>query len=199
MTKTITKLPVADLSLGQLVTVYNSITDIDMRIKKFADRPAAIKRVERKMTEGGWVLMLEDVTIESGVKASFDFGFLVQQRDFDALVAAAPAPVAKKSRAIFGEDEIIQINTAIVNANTVAAEDGGPVIPVHSNPKRKGSKAAARLQILIDAGEMTVGTYLDACVALEGDDAEDRFKYRRDVAWDIEHGFIVFPNGASEE
>lgn len=173
---TITKIEVSTLSLAQLVQVYNSLTDLDMRIKKFADRPAAIKRVERKMAEGTWVLMIEDVTIANGVKTSFDFGFLVQQRDFDALVAAAPAPAAKKSRAIFGEDELIQAATG-------------------ENPKRKGSKAAARFALLLAAPEarMTVGQYLDACVALEGDEAEDRFKYRRDVAWDIEHGFIVFP------
>lgn len=173
----ITKIDLTILSGSQLAAVYNAIVDVNMQVRKFADKAAAVKRVERKLTERGLVVVPTGI-VQGECVAELDFGLIM----VESTIPAAPAPAAKPSRAVFGEDELIRVNTVQDNANKK-----------YANPKRAGTKSHARFQIIVDAVELTVKQYLDACVALEGPDAEDRFKYRRDIAWDIEHGFIMFP------
>lgn len=59
---------------------------------------------------------------------------------------------------------------------------------VDANPKRAGGASRERFGLYRTG--MTVGAYLDACVALEGN-AKKRHKYLSDLTWDTERGFIA--------
>lgn len=162
-----------DLNLinsAALVAIYNDLSK--KPVKKFADKETAVRRVAAAL-EAAKKQVVADET-QTWVVVD---------------IVPAVAEIKKtSSRAIFGEHEVIEHNAGILRDENDA--------PVFVNPKRKGSKAHARFQIICDRVSLTVGEYLDACVELEGDEAEERFKYRRDIAWDIEHGHITFPNGA---
>ena len=178
-----TKIELSTLTSAQLVAVYNELTQGSLT--KFSDKETAVRRVGAALDEKNYVLV---TGLPEGivVHAHYTTG------NFSMITAPAQTkePSSKKSsaRATFGEHEVIEHN-----AGAHKAEDGSLVLV---NPKRKGTKAHARFQIIVDRVSLTVGEYLDACVALEGPDAEERFKYRRDLTWDIEHGHITFPNGA---
>lgn len=59
------------------------------------------------------------------------------------------------------------------------------------NPKRAAS--AKRYQLYLDAAKagtpLTVGAYLDGCLALHAD--EPRYRWRADLTWDLQRGFIT--------
>lgn len=165
-----------DLNLinsAALVAIYNDLSD--KPVKKFADKETAVRRVTAALEAAKKQVVADEAQTWIVVD-----------------IVNEPKTTNKKSgssaRATFGEHEVIEHN-----AGAHKAEDGSLVLV---NPKRKGTKAHARFQIIVDRVSLTVGEYLDACVALEGPDAEERFKYRRDLTWDIEHGHITFPNGA---
>lgn len=165
------------LSSNILVSVYNRLSN--MQVRRFADKSAAVKRVNKLLVEHKY--QLSDSAVGDGVLQITDMVFLVPDT----------TPIRKKraSNAIYGGEELIRINTDVVVDENTGAE-------VYVNPKRAGSKAAARLQLLVDAVEMTVDQYLDACFALEGG-VKARYKYRLDLSWDIEHGYIRFPGAAN--
>lgn len=58
-----------------------------------------------------------------------------------------------------------------------------------NNPKRKNSRSFQRFA-LYQSG-MTVGEYLDACVAFDGKNAKPAYRYLADLHWDEERGFIT--------
>lgn len=165
------------LTSNLLLSIYNRLSD--MPVRRFADKSAAVKRVNKLLEKHD--MQLSDTAVGEGVQQITDVLFLLPKN--------TPVRKPRASTAIYAESEVIEINTPMFKDEVT----GELVI---TNPKRPGTKAHARLQILIDARSMSVGEYLDACHALEGK-VKGRHKYRLDLSWDIEHGYITFPNGAN--
>lgn len=171
------KIEATTLSINALVSIYNILSENPVR--RFADKSTAAKRVQLLLDARS--LIISDTIVGEDVVTVSDSLWLV---DANAKVRERKA----STRAVYGEEEIIEINVA-----AFTDKETGNIVIV--NPKRAGTKAHARMQLLIDAVSMTVGEYLDACAKLEGG-VKPRHKYRIDLTWDIEHGFITFPNGA---
>lgn len=56
-----------------------------------------------------------------------------------------------------------------------------------ANPKRAAS--AKRYALYLATPDLTVGAYLDGCLALQPD--EPRYRWRADLDWDVKRGFIA--------
>lgn len=165
------------LTSNLLLSIYNRLSDTPVR--RFADKSAATKRVNKLLEK--FDLQLSDTAVGDNVQQITDVLFLLPKN--------TPVRKPRKSTAIYAEHEIIEINTP-------AFKDEKTGELIITNPKRPGTKAHARLQLLINARSMTVGEYLTACHELEGK-TKGRHKYRLDLSWDIEHGYIMFPDGAN--
>jgi hypothetical protein len=72
---------------------------------------------------------------------------------------------------------------------TELTDDCRITLLVEENPKRVGSKTHARFA-LYKTG-MTVGQFLDACVAHDGPTARPRHRYLADLHWDRDHQFLT--------
>lgn len=91
---------------------------------------------------------------------------------------------------INGEDDAELVQLPQKKARTVWTDDVILDVNAFTNPKRKNSASYKRFE-LYKAG-MTVGEYLDACVAHDGENAKPRYRYLADIRWDVERGFIGF-------
>lgn len=88
-------------------------------------------------------------------------------------VAAAPVvaePARRGRTSPFGEAMVVEVLVA-------------------ANPKKASGKSRARFDLYRTG--MTIGAYLDACVALEGARAWARHRYLADLHWDTERNFVA--------
>lgn len=169
------KINISTLSINQLAGIYNKISDTPIR--RFFDKSTGAARVLKLLEKKN--LIVSDTIVGDDVITVSDELFLI----------SADVRIRSKSRknTIYKDHEVIEINIpSVVDPVT------GDI--TYINPKRAGTKAHARMQLLINNISMTVGEYLAACAELEG--SNNLYKFRIDLTWDIEHGYITFPNGA---
>lgn len=158
------KINATTLSNKQLAVVYNMLSEIP--VTRFSDKEAAARRVQKLLDKHEKTITDKS---EGEHSVHIDENFWLTSREAPRLT---PKGTTRNVRTIYSSEEIIEPNTT-------------------TNPKRSGSKAHARFALLLSAGRMTVGEYLDACFALEGG-VKPAHKYRLDLTWDIEHGYIRF-------
>lgn len=170
---------VASLTLIQMAAVYNAAGE--NKVKKFADREAATRRTQRALDDQNLTIVTALGKIDPKRAIVVGPGLvLAHPADLTASNTNLTRPVrnnqkrpsgAPMTKRLFADAEVIR---AVVD----------------KNPKRGAT--ALRFQLLLDKGTMTVGEYLDACVVLEGENARERYGYRVDISWDVEHGFTAF-------
>lgn len=209
-----TTMNVEQLTTAQIVKLYNSVSE--KPVNKFADRSKAVSRLQAQIDQRGLCVVLDEegapylapVLSETMTEATLSQIGLVSEPTIADVAEAASDPAAGMPLADYSETEAdvvrqqaVETTTTVeqptvVEAAAVVRKQRGPA-PMHAdedtitvnaghNPKRKGSASHARFEILM-AGDMTVGDYLDRCVALQGGKRE---KYRADVRWDHAHGFV---------
>lgn len=176
--KTVQNLAV--LGAPVLLCAYNELAAVS--VKRFSDVAAAVRRTSDLLKEKGWVL----VQLTDGEQVPEEAIRLGTQRGDQPTTYLVPAAVLAPKKPAPKKPTSAPTTTAR-GPKPEVSEAAVITVLVDKNPKRAGSRAAARFALYRPG--MTVGIYLTKAHDLE-QGLEARHWYRADIRWDLAHGHI---------
>lgn len=183
---TTTTVNLADLTLGQLLSVYNQLSE--KPLKKFGQHSIAEARVAPLLAAGKLALTADKPAVEHAVIACEPALYL------SSMVKPAKAKAAPKAKTPAKPAKAKAApKAAPQTAATRYADDMVITVLAEANPKKAGSMAAGRFALYVSG--MTVAEYRDAVVkhdeALGLSRKQGMLDSRNDLAFDSERAYIA--------